>query len=260
MTKRTRALLGWTTALLGVTASPLASANTWDFSGVVETCNQFACGIAGIAPGDQFLGFLKAADAASGPGQTFGPADVTDYRLLSGAVNVGPENSEIDSGNLTTDAADEIVSGTIVFSGTFDGGIFGPIDITFTLDATNGTWNAETPFLGLGEVATGTGALAHEPDGDDHAAIEDNCTLEANADQRDTDGDGFGIVCDADFTNDCATNFADLAVMKGAFFQPGTTDTDMNGDGNTNFADLAELKKRFFAPPGPSGVPNICSL
>jgi hypothetical protein len=260
MTRCIRALLGWTTTLLGVAASPIVSANTWDFSGVVATCNPLACGIAAIEPGDQFIGFLKAIDAASGPDQIFGPAAVTDYLLLSGGINVGPDNSDVDSGSLTTDAADEIVSGVIVFSGTFDGGIFGPIDITFNLDASNATWTAETPFLGLGVVATGTGAFAHEPDGDDRAAIEDNCTLEANADQRDTDGDGFGNVCDADFTNDCAVNFADLAVMKGAFLEPSTTDTDMDGDGNTNYTDLGELKARFFAAPGPSGVLNICSL
>jgi hypothetical protein len=260
VTKRIRAGLKWTISLLAATAASIAGANTWDFSGVVETCNPLACGIADIGVGDQFIGFLKAADTASGPDQTFGPTDVTDYRLLSGAVNVGPENSDIDSGSLTTDSGDEIVAGAIVFSGTFDGGIFGPIDITFTLDASTSTWTAETPFLGLGLVATGAGAFAHEPDGDDRAAIEDNCTLEANADQRDTDGDGFGNVCDADFTNDCIVNFADLAVMKGAFLQPGTTDTDMNGDGNTNFTDLASLKQRFFTAPGPSGVVNICSL
>jgi hypothetical protein len=35
--------------------------------------------------------------------------------------------------------------------------------------------------------------------------------------------------------------------------------TDMNADGATNFTDLGLLKGAFFAPPGPSGVPNVCS-
>jgi hypothetical protein len=108
---------------------------------------------------------------------------------------------------------------------------------------------------------SGSGAFAHEPDGDDRAAIEDNCTLDANTDQRDTDGDGFGNVGDADFTNDCSVNFTDLGIMKGAFFQPDTTDTDMNGDGQTNFTDLGLMKGDFFLPPGTERrVPNDCSI
>jgi len=252
------------TAAFGLAAAaalvaPVLQANTWDFEGVIEFCDPLACSLAGIGKGDELIGFLKADDALSGPETTFDETAVTDYLIVSGSVQVGADDSTIDDASLTTDAADEIVSGTIAFSGTFDGGIFGPIDLFVTLDATTGTWTVETPFLGLGLVASGSGAFAHEPDGDDFAAIEDNCTLDANVDQRDTDGDGFGNVCDADFTNDCSVNFSDLGIMKGAFFQPDTTDTDMNGDGQTNFTDLGLMKGDFFLPPGPSGVPNLCS-
>src|SRR5262245_15141380 len=236
----TRRLTGFasTTAALALRAAASGPhANTWDFTGVIEFCNPLACNIAGIGQGDELFGFLKANDEASGPNQTFGATDVTDYLILTGSVRVGADDSNIDSASLTTDDADEIVSGTISFSGTFDGGIFGLIDLFVTIDAAADTWSVSTPFLNLGVVATGTGTFTHEPDDDDRAAIEDNCILEANADQRDTDGDGFGNVCDADFTNDCSVTFADLGIMKQAFFQPDTTDTDMDGDGNTNFTD-----------------------
>jgi len=76
---------------------------------------------------------------------------------------------------------------------------------------------------------------------------------------RDTDADGIGNDCDADFDQSCSVNFVDLGLMKAAFFQPGTTNTDMNGDGQTNFIDLGLLKLGFFRPPGPSGIPNLCS-
>ena len=110
------------------------------------------------------------------------------------------------------------------------------------------------------------------PDGDvfgqasDDAGVTDdadNCTEAANADQRDTDGDGFGNVCDADITGDCSVTFADLGAFKAVFFpNPYDADADFNGDGSVNFGDLVLIKSSFFngpAPgPGPSGVPVGC--
>jgi hypothetical protein len=92
-------------------------------------------------------------------------------------------------------------------------------------------------------------------DGDTDGLLdaEDNCTEIANADQRDTNGDGFGNACDPDLNDDGIVNFVDLGLMKAAFF--GTdADADLNGDGNVNFVDLGTLKQFFFQPPGPSGV------
>jgi subtilisin-like proprotein convertase family protein len=97
-----------------------------------------------------------------------------------------------------------------------------------------------------------------DADGDGVADDQDNCTLVQNADQRDTDGDDIGNICDADFDQTCTVNFGDLAVMKSNFFQLGDLVTDMDGDGATNFGDLALLKAGFFQPPGPSGLPNDC--
>ena len=92
-----------------------------------------------------------------------------------------------------------------------------------------------------------------DPDGDGIPYWRDNCTAVANPDQRDTDGDGYGNLCDADFSNDGVVNFADLAIFRARF---GTTDpdADLNGDGAVNFADLAIFRSRFGQPPGPSGT------
>ncbi|MEL7451450.1 MAG: M4 family metallopeptidase [Pseudomonadota bacterium] len=105
---------------------------------------------------------------------------------------------------------------------------------------------------------------AADSDGDEVFDLQDNCTLVANADQRDTNADGFGNACDADLDNDCAVAFGDLGLMKAAFFQGKTTpgwneDADLNGDGAINFGDLAILRSQFFSSPGPSGVTTACN-
>ncbi len=93
----------------------------------------------------------------------------------------------------------------------------------------------------------------------DGFVYDDNCRFVANPDQRDTDGDDFGNVCDADLNNDCIVNFADLGIMKAAFFT-SEPNPDLDGDGAVNFADLGMMKTLFFAPPGPSDEATCPSL
>jgi len=112
-------------------------------------------------------------------------------------------------------------------------------------------------------LALGAPAISDPIDTDLDGIIDgaDNCIDVANASQLDTNGDGIGNACDADFDNSCApVNFTDLGIFKIAFLQPGATDTDMNGDGLTNFADLGIVKAGFFKVPGPSGDVNDCNL
>lgn len=81
----------------------------------------------------------------------------------------------------------------------------------------------------------------------------DNCSEELNLDQRDTNGDGFGNICDPDLNNDLVINFLDLGQMKAVFFS-ADADADLDGDGAVNFIDLGIMKSRFFGEPGPSGT------
>ncbi len=90
-----------------------------------------------------------------------------------------------------------------------------------------------------------------DADGDGVADDQDDCTLVSNADQIDSNGDGYGNACDADLNGDGIVNFGDLAILKSVFFQTNA-DSDLNGDSIVNFADLARLKAQFFRPPGPS--------
>lgn len=101
----------------------------------------------------------------------------------------------------------------------------------------------------------GPQCLTGDTDSDGIADGIDNCTQIANADQRDTNGDGFGNICDPDLDNNGTVNFVDLSLLQGSFFLPGDLDSDFNGDGQTNFADLAVMANFFFGSPGPAAFP-----
>ncbi|HIF96853.1 MAG TPA: hypothetical protein EYQ54_07485 [Myxococcales bacterium] len=81
----------------------------------------------------------------------------------------------------------------------------------------------------------------------------DNCTMISNSAQRDTDLDGFGNRCDADFDNDGLVTMADVVLFISAF---GTTDpdSDFDGDGYVNFFDVFVLLRSYLMAPGPSGT------
>jgi hypothetical protein len=95
------------------------------------------------------------------------------------------------------------------------------------------------------------GAVDGDEDGVPDGA--DNCTEVANPDQRDTNGDGYGNLCDPDLDGNGIVNFVDLGELKTVFFT-SDPDADFNDDGFVNFLDLGTMKALFFQPPGPSGI------
>ena len=87
---------------------------------------------------------------------------------------------------------------------------------------------------------------------------QDNCILKINTEQQDTDNDGHGNICDADFDQSCIVDMSDLSLFKQAFF--GTDPViDMNSDGVVNVGDLSLFKNLFFAMPGPSAAGSLCN-
>jgi hypothetical protein len=107
-------------------------------------------------------------------------------------------------------------------------------------------------------AADGTLSFPADGDGDSIRDSQDNCTLIANADQRDTDNDGYGNICDADFNNDCLTNKYDLAFMLHVFNSPNPR-ADLNGDGIVDTHDYIAFLHLRGLPPGPSGLTNTCT-
>lgn len=105
-----------------------------------------------------------------------------------------------------------------------------------------------------GIVNTGeTSAFNPNMDADGVLDGFDNCALKANANQRDTNNDGYGNLCDPDLDNNGVVNDADQAIMKSRFYGRDP-DADLNGDGVVNFADLAIMKSLYNRAPGPSGL------
>ena len=90
-------------------------------------------------------------------------------------------------------------------------------------------------------VVSGAALALVDSDGDGIVDQQDNCTLVANADQRDTNGDFYGNACDPDLNDDRVVNFTDLGLLKQVFF---TTDpnADLDGNGRVNFTDLGIAK------------------
>ena len=107
-----------------------------------------------------------------------------------------------------------------------------------------------TPFdIGADEL------LIVSPDTDGDGVIDtlDNCILVANSDQRDTNNDGYGNICDADLDNDGQVGFSDFGLFRSAF---GTADpdADFDGNGSVGFSDVGIFRSLFGSAPGPSGT------
>ncbi len=99
-----------------------------------------------------------------------------------------------------------------------------------------------------------------DQDNDGILDASDNCTLAPNPDQLDTDGDGFGNVCDADLDNDGYVGAADLDLFKSVFFiaAPGiepfslVDHADLDGNGLVDISDLGIFKSLYEKAVGPS--------
>jgi uncharacterized protein DUF642/thrombospondin type 3 repeat protein len=92
-----------------------------------------------------------------------------------------------------------------------------------------------------------------DTDGDGVADNLDNCKLVANANQRDTDGDNFGNICDPDFNQNKIVDPLDLNSLK-AQFGKASPNHDLNGNGIVDPLDLNILKSYWGKAPGPSGL------
>lgn len=99
--------------------------------------------------------------------------------------------------------------------------------------------------------------LEVDTDGDDIIDDCDNCTENYNENQRDTDDDGFGNLCDPDVNNDGVVGIPDLNIFSTCFgvlerernYNP---DCDFHGNGAVDGLALSTLAAFFGGAPGPA--------
>ncbi len=100
---------------------------------------------------------------------------------------------------------------------------------------------------------------ASDADTDGACDPEDNCAAVPNADQRDTNRDGYGNACDADFDDDGRAGGSDFLAL-GSAFGAATPDprydedVDADGDGRIGAPEYLLLGASFARAPGPSGL------
>ncbi len=113
-----------------------------------------------------------------------------------------------------------------------------------------------TASLILGAMLLTAGSAFADTDTDGVADADDNCVERANADQRDTDGDGFGNACDGDFDNDGVVGGSDFNLLRGGMGKSEgdagyDANLDIDGDGAIGQSDVELVKGQFGGPPGP---------
>ncbi len=99
-----------------------------------------------------------------------------------------------------------------------------------------------------------------DTDGDGVVDALDNCRTLANANQVDSNGDGFGNRCDADLNGNNSVNAQDTGLYRQQLGQPSVAPTynaaDLNTNGSVNAQDTGIYRQLLGSPPGPSGLCN----
>jgi hypothetical protein len=210
------------------------------------------------APTDSFQATLDPASGAVNPGLTDPPLQLRVSRTFAGQpAGSGVFDLQLTSGAILVPSCggvDEfLLSGEPLDPATGALEIVGGLCIEY-LDGQE---------LGMDFQLKLAGRLSGSPVDLDQDGVPDdgdNCLGLANPSQRDTNGDGYGNACDADYTNDGvvgAPDFLQLARAMGSTL--GTSrydpDLDMDGDGVIGGPELLFASQSFAKPPGPSAPP-----
>ncbi len=106
-------------------------------------------------------------------------------------------------------------------------------------------------------VAYGGGEIQLYGDLDDDSVLDpdDNCLLVANPEQCDTNGDGFGNLCDFDVDGDGVVSLRDVSMEHDAAVATSAApNLDFDCDGGVSLNDVSLVADAVGLAPGPSGL------
>ena len=196
------------------------------------------------------LGFNKAT--APSDVRVVGEA-LADSNFVGGSDQISYRVSGLPAGNYTVKA--ELVYQTLshafaqdLFTDTVTPEV---VDFKTMFDAST----QKSTVIASAEFAGTVIVPVPDTDGDGVADNLDNCKLVANANQRNTDSDRFGNICDPDFNQNNIVDPTDLSRLKSLLGKVSPNGhEDLNGNGIVDPTDFSIAKSYLGKAPGPSGI------
>lgn len=179
-------------------------------------------------------------------------AALSDSNFIGGSDQISYQIGGLPAGNYTVKA--ELVYQTL--SRAFAEDLFSDTTTPEVVDFKT-MFDASSQKSSVIASAQFSGSVVAPPpvdtDGDGVADNLDNCKLVANANQRNTDGDNFGNICDLDFNQNGLVDPTDFSRLKSKLGTPSANE-DLNGNGIVDPTDFGLLKTYLGKAPGPSGL------